>query len=219
MLFRSISAFANLFFTEKSYLTKSLQHLLILCKSNKTLLRTKLYLDKLFIAKFLFSIDDRINKWLNECSRQKIVEDTSMELVNFATIISDLKLNRYYCDLPHTIRSVAQNDDESNEVLLPQEKKRKTSGETNKVSKKMIKDESMDSQWRLKSNESWQNWRHKVRTAPTLSCNAKPCLKFHVKGSCFEDSKNITSHRNLTREDYQKKTSSLIRLDENRNEL
>ena len=64
----AIAAFANLFFTEKSYLTKSLQHLLILWKSNKTLLRTKLYLDKLFIAKFLFSINDRINKWLNECS-------------------------------------------------------------------------------------------------------------------------------------------------------
>ena len=143
----AITVFANLFFTEKSYLTKSLQHLLILCKSNKTLLRTKLYLDKLFIAKFLFSIDDRINKWLNECSRQKIVEDTSMELVDFATIISDLKLNRYYCDLPHTIRSVARNDDESNEVLLPQENKRKMSGETNEVSKKMIKDESMDPQW------------------------------------------------------------------------
>ncbi len=67
----AITAFANLFFTEKSHLTKGLQHLLILCKTNRTLLRIKSYLDKLFIAKFLFSIDDRINKRLNECSRQK----------------------------------------------------------------------------------------------------------------------------------------------------
>ena len=173
-------------------------------KANKTLLRTKLRLDKLFIAKFLFSIDDRINKWLNECSRQKIVEDTSIDLVDFATIISDLKLKQYYCDLPHTIRSVARNDDKSNEVLLPQEKKRKISGDTNKTPKKTMKDESMDPEWQLKSNESWQNWRHKVGTAPTLSCNAKPCLKFHVKGSCFEDCTNRTSHRKLTGEDHQK---------------
>jgi len=89
----AITAFANLFFTEKSHLTKGLQLLLNLCKSNRTLFRTKLYLDKLFIAKFLFSIDDRINKWLNECSKQKTVDNTSLELVDFATIISDLKLN------------------------------------------------------------------------------------------------------------------------------
>ncbi len=54
-------AFANLYFTEKSYLAKGFNHLITLCKSDKTLFGSKLYSDKLFIAKFLFSIDDRIN--------------------------------------------------------------------------------------------------------------------------------------------------------------
>ena len=45
----AITAFATLFFTEKSHLTKGLQHLLILCKTNRTLLRTKLYLDKITV--------------------------------------------------------------------------------------------------------------------------------------------------------------------------
>ena len=48
----------------------------------------------MFIAKFLFSIDNRINKWLSECRKQNTVEDTSIELVDFSTIIADLKLNR-----------------------------------------------------------------------------------------------------------------------------
>ena len=109
----AITLFVNLFFTEKSCLTKGLYHLLTLCKSNRTLLRTKLYLDKMFIAKFLFSIDDRINKWLSECGKNDTVDKTSMELVDFATIISDLKLNRYYCDLPQSIRTVAMNEDKS----------------------------------------------------------------------------------------------------------
>ena len=116
-----------------------------------------MYLDKLFIAKFLFSIDDRINKWLNECSRQKTVDKTSMELVDFATITLDLKLNRYYCDVPNTIRSVAQNEDHSKDVLPPQEKKRKTSGDMNQPSKWITKDVSMDPEWRLKNDESWRN--------------------------------------------------------------
>ena len=200
----AISVLANLFFTEKSYLTKGLNHLLNLCKSNRTLLRTKLYLDKMFIAKFLFSIDDRINKWLSECGRQDTVENTSMELVDFASIISDLKLNRYYCDLPNSIQVVARRDSESNEPTLHQEKKRKSSDDSDHFSKKVTKDETMNPEWRLKNNESWQAWRHKVANAPSLSCNAKPCLKYHIKGSCFEDCTNRMSHRILKGEDYRK---------------
>ena len=206
----AITVFANLFFTEKSYLTKGLDHLLTLCKSNRTLLRTKLYMDKMFIAKFLFSIDDRINKWLSECGKNDIVEKTSMELVDFATIISDLKLNRYYCDLPQSIKTVARNDDELTDSVTPKDKKRKTSGESIQLSRKTMKDESINPEWRLKDGESWQTWRHRVNNAPTLSCSAKPCLKFHVKGTCFDDCANRKSHRKLTGEDF-KKTDEFIK--------
>lgn len=201
---------ANLFFTEKSYLTKGLNHLLTLCKSNRTWFRTKLYLDKMFIAKFLFSIYDRINEWLSECGKNDTVDKTSMELVDFATNISNLKLNRYYCDLLQSIRTVARNDDKSTESVLPKDKKRKISGESTQLSRKMTKYESMNPEWRLKDGESWQTWRHRVNNAPTLSCSAKPCLKFHVKGTCFDNCTNRTSHRKLTGEDF-KKTDEFIK--------
>ena len=48
---KAMSAFTTLYFTDRSFLTHGLKYLLTLCKSNKTLLRTKLYLDKLFISK------------------------------------------------------------------------------------------------------------------------------------------------------------------------
>ena len=206
----AITVFSNLFFTEKSYLTKGLNHLLTLCKANRTLLRTKLYLDKMFIAKFLFSIDDRINKWLSKCGKNNTVDKTSMELVDFASIISDLKLNRYFCDLPQSIKMVAKNEDESSDTTSLKDKKRKASGESNQMSKKTMKDETMNPEWRLKDGESWQSWRHRVSNAPTLSCSAKPCLKFHVKGTCFDDCANRNSHRKLTGEDF-KKTDEFIK--------
>ena len=49
-------------FTVKSYLYQGLNHFLNLYKTNKTLSKTKLHLEKMFIPKFLFSIDDSINK-------------------------------------------------------------------------------------------------------------------------------------------------------------
>ena len=169
-----------------------------------------MYLDKLFIAKFLFSINDRINKLLSECGKNDTVDKTSMELVDFATIISDLKLNRYYYDLPQSIRTVARNEDELTDSLIPKDKKRKTSGESTQLSRKITKDESMNSEWRLRADESWQTWRHKENNAPTLSCSAKPCLKFHVKGLCFDNCTNRTSHRKLMGEDF-KKTDEFIK--------
>ncbi len=206
----AIQAFANLFFTEKSYLTKGLNFLRTSCKTNRTLLRMKLHLDKMFIAKFLFSIDNRINKWLCECGRVKTVEDTSLELVDFVTMISDLKLNRYFCDLPDTIQTIAKEEENYSEPKSNPLKKRKTSGDNATNQSKVISNESMDEGWKLQEDESWHNWRHKVGNAPQLSCNSKPCLKYHVKGTCFEDCTNKASHKKLTGEDH-KKTDEFIR--------
>ena len=207
----AILVFTNLFFEDKSYLSQGLKILLTLCKTNKTLLRTKLYLDRMFIAKFLFSIDDRINKWLSECSRVASVDQTCMELVDFGTLITDLKLNRFYCDLPDSIKMIANDQDLQKDNTTNQGiKKRKANDSISKQSPKIIVNDDLRNEWKLPEGESWQLWRHKVGQAPTLQCKAKPCLKYHIKGSCFEDCTNKASHTNLVGEDY-KKTDEFIR--------
>ena len=199
----AILAFTILFFTERSYLSKGLNYLLTLCKSNRTLLRTKFYLDKTFIAKFIFLIDDRINKWLIECARANTVDETSLELVDFATIIMDLKLNRFFCDLPDSIKTIAKNDTStpSNiEQTFIGKKRKQSEGKMTKI----IPNDNVEDKWKLKDTETWQMWRHKTGNGPMLSCHAKPCLKFHVKGTCYEDCANKASHKKLTGDDFRK---------------
>ena len=161
----------------------------------------------MFIAKFLFSIDDRINKWLMECSRVQSVDETCMELVDFGTLITDLKLNRFYCDLPDSIKMIANDQDQTKEsnMITSQTniKKRKANETSTKPSPKVVRNEDIHNEWRLSDGESWQQWRHKVGQAPTLQCNAKPCLKYHIKGSCFEDCTNKASHMKLVGEDHR----------------
>ena len=181
-------------------------------KINKTLLRTKLYLDKMFIAKFLFSIDDRINKWLGECAKVKDITETSLELVDFSTIVSDLKLNRYFCDLPSNIKMIAKEEDV--EISNPKEaKKRKTNQDfpnSNANVSKVVLNQDQVEDWKFKEGENWQMWRNKTVNGPTLSNNVKPCLKFHVRGSCFDDCTNKSSHRKLKADDV-KKTDEFIK--------
>ena len=204
---QAVLAITNLFFTENSYLSKGLNHLLTMCISNKTLLRTKLFLDKLFIAKFIFLVDDRINKWLSECGRVKTVDETSIELVDFATIIIDIKLNRFFCDLPHSIKVIAKDEEDSTTNENINGKKRK---HRDNFSAQIVVNENLDSRWKLTNDETWPMWRHKTGKGPTLSCNSKPCLKFHVRGSCFDDYTNKASHKILNDED-KKKTDEFIR--------
>ena len=142
-------AFVTLIFTDKNDLTQGLKHLLTLCKSNKTLLRTKRYLDKLFIPKFLFFIDHRVNKWLSECSRVEMVENTC---IDFATIVTDIKLNRFYCDLPSSIRLLSNERTVDSRNDQATNKKRKSSLESS--SSKIVTNNTVEIDWKLKHGES-----------------------------------------------------------------
>ena len=63
----------------------------------------------------------------------------------------------------------------------------------------------MEENWRLKPNEKWnQMFRHKSRDAPILSTKSKACLKFYVKGFCFDDCNLKNSHVKLEGEDFNK---------------
>ena len=144
----------------------------------------------MFIAKFLFSIDDRINKWLGECAKSNNITETSLELVDFSTIILDLKLNRYFCDLPNNIKMIA-GDDCNSDVNPSETKKRKVNRDSSSNNaNKVVFNQDQVQDWKFKDEENWQMWRNKTVNGPTLSNNVKPCLKFHVRGFCFDNCTN-----------------------------
>jgi len=165
----------------------------------------------MFIAKFLFSIDDRINIWLGECAKVKNITEISLELVDFSTIVSDLKLNRYFCDLPSNIKMIVK--DEIEEDSSPKEnKRRKTNPDpsSSSLTNKVVHNQDQVQDWKFKDGETWQMWRNKTVNGPILANNTKPCLKFHVRGSCFDDCNNKASHKRLKGDDF-KKTDEFIK--------
>ena len=66
-------------------------------------------------------------------------------------------------------------------------------------------------EWKLRNGESWSNvFRNKAIEGPMLNTRCHPCLKYHVRGSCYVDCKNRASHCVLKGED-TKKVSEFIR--------
>ena len=102
----AIYVLSSLFFSEISILLDNLEIFLKKLLSSKTLLKTSQYLDEMFIPKLLFTIDDRIYKWLQSCTTAENVTKTNTELINFEHIILEIQMNRFHCNIPNNIMNL-----------------------------------------------------------------------------------------------------------------
>lgn len=188
---QAIQVLSTYFFGRRSFISQGLTKLVNSCLDNKQLLRTKLYMDRQFIAKLIYAVDDRIYQWLRQCSSVDAVTDTDLDLVNFTTLFKDILLSRFDITLPPnigTIKTGRTNDD------APPKKTR--------AAPVMVRNDNQIREWKLRHNEKWETvFRSKSQQGPMLSIGCKPCLKFHAKGFCFEDCALLQSHVSLSPED------------------
>ena len=123
--FSAVFTLAKLFFGTTSILVINLQIFIRQCYKEKLLLKTAHHLDEEFIAKFMYSIDDRINKWMHECVRATTVQETSGTLVEFLAILTDIKLNRFICFLPGNIKNLSKRNATLDDLIDDRGKKKK----------------------------------------------------------------------------------------------
>lgn len=198
---QAIKTLSIYFFGLRSFLSQGLTQLINKCLDNKQLLRTKLYMDDQFIAKLIYAIDDRIYQWLKQCSTADAVTDTDLELVDFSSLFRDILLSRFDIKLPPNISKVKnpKQDDKDSTIKKP------------KANPVMVRNGSIVREWKLRNDEKWDTvFRSKSHTGPMLSIGSKPCLKYQVKGFCFDDCTLLPSHTKLNEAD-AKLTSDFIK--------
>ena len=189
---------ASFFFKKNGFLAQGLKKVVNFILDNKIMLKTRIYLDEYFIPKFLCSIDERVYYWLKQCSTKASIIDTDLTLIEFTSLLNDVQLNRFTYLLPPRIAKLT-SEQEGDDINKP--KKREKTGNT----PVMVRNHDMDSDWKLRSNETWNTiFRNKSINGPTLSANCKPCLKYHVKGVCYEDCAHKESHCKLIGDDKAK---------------
>jgi hypothetical protein len=188
---QALKTLSTYFFGIRSFISQGLTKLVNSCMDNRQLLRTKLYMDQQFIAKFIYAVDDRIYQWLRQCSAADAVTDTDLELVDFGSLFKDILLSRFDITLPPNIskvKNIEKPSDAENKKL--------------RASPVMVRNHKQINEWKVRSSERWDTvFRAKSRHGPTLSIGGKPCLKYHVKGFCFEDCGLAESHMELNDED------------------
>jgi hypothetical protein len=184
---KALHLLAAFFFKKSGYMSQGLKSLLNFCTSNRTLLKTRIHLDSKFTAKMICAIDERIYLWLKECSKESSVEDTDLSLMNFTQLTQDIQLNRFNYLLPPCVTSSSQSEKDHSQ----KKKKFETERNTN-----------VTREWKLRSSESWESiFQNKTNDGPTLSFGCKACLKYQVKGICYDDCKHKDSHKILQGKD------------------
>lgn len=193
---KGLQLLATFFFHRHGYMSQGLKKMVNFCLDYKTLLRTRIYLDESFITKVICAIDERVYHWLKQCSTHDMVCDTDLSLVNFETLIQDIKFNRFMYTLPPSIAQLVEKQEKG---LKPVRR-----GE-NQAAASPIQNTKMQKDWKLRRDETWNNiFRNKTIEGPTLSMKCHPCLKFQVRGGCYSDCKNKGSHCVLVGEDKTK---------------
>ena len=199
---QALQVLSAYFFGRRSFISQGLIKLVNSCLDNRQLLRTKLYMDKKFIAKFIYAFDDRIYQWLRQCSTVDAVTDTDLELVAFGNLFKDIILSRFDITLPPNIGNVKNNITDQSDVTPPKKPR---------AAPVVVRNDNPTREWKVRSDEKWDTvFRSKARNGPNLSIGCQPCLKFHAKGFCFEDCSLAKSHTALNPED-TKATSNFIK--------
>ena len=90
------------------------------------------HMDELFIAKFMFTIDDRINEWLTKCMRANSINDTDIDLINFKSITKKIKHKTFHPYVPPNIRKISDVPEIDDK---PDPKRLKIEGQIKKITR------------------------------------------------------------------------------------
>ena len=122
------------------------------------------------------------------------VSDTDISLVELSSLISNVQLNRFHYLLPPSVAKVNSAKTEEDVAIESNRSARKKKRED----PKMVKNQQLCAGWKLRNSESWVTvFRNKTIDGPMLSRQCRPCLKYHVKGICYDDCVQKNSHCKL----------------------
>ena len=194
------TAACEIFFGEESIGATSLRQLLIIVGRNKKAFRDHIALDEFFIAKFLFAIDRRVQRWLTMCELASVsrsqVDD---RVLLFDAIVEDILNGQFHLSLPATFKkinnsnsiTVAAKDDETKDSGGGGKRRKK-----NQEAGNAVKNNEQLKEFKPASGESWdKNFRSQCpKERPDFDKDSKMCARWHIKGDCFDSCPRALSH-------------------------
>ena len=189
------------FFSHYSILPQRLAMVRDHIRNNLEVYEATQYHNKAFAAEFLFSLDTRIQIWLQQCEKESDRDMVDNELIDFSDDLNRVLMRTFSITLPKEIKekiegtTTAPSQSENNltsHMGLPKGKRRKLeNGHSSQ-----LENEGKTDSWIVDQAEYDKRFRH---NSTALSKRPKfrgcfMCHRWHLKGYCFKNCNNKCSH-------------------------
>ena len=192
--FKAMRELSILFFQTESLLAQFYINLVNWCLTNRRTLDLSISTYVKFIAKFLMATDNRVNLFFEHCMNAESPRELPIRLLRADSICDSIEVNEFYYNLPKTVKLVAPSSAGD---------KRNADGYKKDQNPQRVTNTNMVQDWKLRDNEDYSVFRHKVKEGPLLSFGCHGCHRFHNQGVCFSDCENVASHCKLTGNDFE----------------
>jgi hypothetical protein len=146
---------------------EKLNQLLLLIGRNKKAFRDQIALDKFFAAKFLFAVDQRVQRWLRLCRQASIAcTQVNNNVLKFEELLEQVLNDAFQINLPASFKKAAN----SFKTAAVKETKHATAGNKgegnggNKMKRKskksngnFVKNSAQDKHFTVVTGESWKD--------------------------------------------------------------
>ena len=156
-----------------------------------------------FFAAFLYKIDLRVQTWLKECSMKMDREEVNDALVEFNTLVDQVRLSEFTAFLPSAftlLEDGSSGDRNRGGNDGPANKRRKGNGQNGggrDEGNKVVENKKPCAEFKMLEGETWDMFKGR-KTAGNrpkwINDECVMCPRFHSRLYCFENCNNAASH-------------------------
>lgn len=191
---------SSFFFGEKALLSKKLAALIQLCHRHSISIEACLTNDVEFCTKLGYCIDNHVYRWLESCMRASEREEVNDALLYFLKIVDSILLDSFHQNLPATFSTISKIEDPEKEHGGDKKRRKKDKGgekdpenENGKPTK--VENTGTLEDWLCTDNNEFKEKFAGKNPDMKPKINGKPaCTRFHTKGFCYTNCRNIKSH-------------------------
>ena len=183
---QNFSALFVIMFGENSRIAVTLSLLVDEIESNENDLSILLTSDKDFALKFLFNIDNVVQRFFRHILSHSIGVQATNILSELTDLFDDIKALKFHgpvvpAQLITLVRPASQPRQSNSDVASGVSKKRK------------VKNSSRNAHWTLRTGENFSIFSSQKASAPSI-LQTPICLKFHILGTCQSSCPRASTH-------------------------
>ena len=149
--------------------------------------------DSSFATKLGYAIDTRIFRWLDQCSSNIDRELVNDSLLDFNILVDQVLTDSFIQHLPVTIKRIEPTEHNKIRAQTPHQKRQRLEEPQPQRKQKITNEKTID-KW-IVSHDQYAKYiaGTNIQARPKLN-NTYVCPRFHSRGYCFEDCKNVSIH-------------------------